>query len=127
MAGHLIRGFAALAALSGIPAVLLAEPALLADPTRPPSAAQMEAGVFGDAGSSRLSSIVLPKQGRASAVIDGQVVRVGERVGEATLRRVTETEAVLEGPEGIERLYLIPNVDKKMNATKAAVRRNKKE
>lgn len=98
---------------------------LLADPTRPPAAALMMGAGMGEAQGSRLSSIVLPKQGRATAVIDGQVVRLGERVGGARLLRLTESEAVLEGPEGVERLYLTPDVDKKMNATKAASRRKK--
>lgn len=102
-----------------------AEAELLADPTRPPAAALMVGGGMGESPGGRLSSIVLPKQGRATAVIDGQVVRLGERVGGARLLRLTESEAVLEGPEGVERLYLTPDVDKKMNANKAASRRKK--
>lgn len=99
-------------------------PAVLADPTLPPFgvASSMEGA---GAGSTGLRSVILPKKGPASAVIDGQLVPVGGRVGEARLVRVTETEAVLEGPEGVERLYLTPDVDKKMSVTKGAARRQK--
>lgn len=102
-------------------ALAAGEPPLLADPTQPP------AGVGGGFGATagRLSSIVLPKKGKASAVIDGQLTIVGGMVGEARLVRLSESEAVLEGPEGVERLFLTPDVDKKMNVTKAAARRKK--
>lgn len=99
-------------------------PAVLADPTLPPLG--MAGGMDGiGAGSTGLRSVILPKKGLASAVIDGQLVPVGGRVGEARLVLVTETEAVLEGPEGVERLYLTPDVDKKMSVTKGAARRQK--
>jgi MSHA biogenesis protein MshK len=69
--------------------------------------------------------VLTPKKGKPTAVIGGQVVPLGGFVGEARLVRLSETEAVLEGPEGIERLYLTPDVEKKMNVTKGASRRKK--
>lgn len=126
MAGDMIGrllGISCLVCFVG--ASIAADAELLADPTRPPSALQMMGGGSSEPFGSRLTSVVIPKQGRATAVIDGQVVRVGERVGNARLLRLTESEALLEGPEGIERLYLTPSVDKKMNETKAASRRKK--
>lgn len=93
----------------------------LADPTQPPAA---HMGDGADPGR-RLTSILLPKQGRPAAVIDGRVVPLGGTVGDARLTRVTEGEVVLDGPDGRERLYLTPDVSKKTTANQAAVRRNK--
>lgn len=109
---------AALAAAASVAA------APLADPTQPPSAAVYPGGVGSDGGR-RLTSVVLPNAGRPAAVIGGQLVPLGGKVGDARLVRVTENEAVLAGPDGRERLFLTPDVTKKMNVTKAAARRNK--
>lgn len=89
----------------------------LADPTRPAAAylpgGVAEAGVPTIAPLSRLTSVKLPHRGAVpSAVIDGQLVRLGERVGEDKLVKVNETSVVLEGKEGRETLYLIPDVTK---------------
>ena len=99
----------------------------LADPTRPPVMLGSEFSSGGDLMPSRLTSVVLPRQGggRPSAVIGGQVVQLGGLVGEARLVRVTESEALLEGPDGVERLYLTPDIEKKMNVNKAASRRKR--
>ena len=97
----------------------------LDDPTRPPAGIVGPDGSATASGSIGLTSVMLPKKGKAAAVIDGQVVELGGRVREARLVRVTETSAVLEGPDGIERLYLTPEVEKKMIVTKGAVKRQK--
>lgn len=109
-----------------VPSVTAAEMLLmLDDPTRPPAGVVGADGSVAAAGSIGLTSVFLPKKGRAAAVIDGQLVEVGGIVREARLVRLSETEAVLEGPEGIERLYLTPDVEKKMNVTRAASRRKR--
>lgn len=95
------------------------------DPTRPPAGVVGPDGAAAGSGSIGLSSVMLPKKGRAAAVIDGQVVEVGGRVRDARLVKVTETSAVLEGGDGIERLYLTPDVEKKIIVTKGAVKRQK--
>ena len=106
--------------------VLLALPAVaqpIDDPTRPP------AGIGPDgtaaAGGLGLTSVYLPKAGRAAAVIDGQLVSLGGTVRGAKLIAVSEDSVVLAGPEGRERLYLTPDVDKKMHENKAAARCHK--
>jgi MSHA biogenesis protein MshK len=38
-------------------------------------------------------------------------------LGEAKLIRLSEREAVLEGPDGVTHLYLTPNIEKQMIAT----------
>ena len=97
----------------------------LDDPTRPPAGVVGPDGNASTAGSVGLTSVMLPKKGKAAAVIDGQVVEIGGKVRDARLVRVSETSAVLEGPDGIERLYLTPDVEKKMIVTKGAVKRQK--
>lgn len=103
--------------LVAIPMLLLAgatafAQADLADPTRPP------AGLVAEATSSEavtgpvLQSVLIPRKGRAMAVIGGQPVRLGEMYGESRLIKLTEREAVLEGPGGVERLLLTPGIEK---------------
>ncbi|MDQ5879899.1 MAG: biosis protein MshK [Pseudomonadota bacterium] len=101
-------------------------PESLPDPTRPPAVvAGNDAGAVADISSSRLTSVVLPKNGRPAAVIEGQVVPLGGMVGGARLTRVTESGVVLEGPDGIERLFLTPDVEKKSSVTKRVAKRQK--
>ncbi|MBI2276220.1 MAG: hypothetical protein HYU74_02575 [Dechloromonas sp.] len=104
-------------------ALVLAAPALAQadDPTRPPAAwlapADSGSSAAGDAGGLRLQSVKVPQRGKAVAVISGKTVVVGERVGEATLIRVSEREAVLQGADGVTHLYLTPDVEKQMIVT----------
>lgn len=106
---------------------LATDPVLpLADPTQPPAAiVGLDGTVSMELANSGLTSVMVPKKGKPMAVIGGQLVPLGGMVGEARLVRLSETEAVLEGPEGIERLYLTPDVEKKMNVTRAASRRKR--
>lgn len=90
------------------------------DPTQPPAAWSSSSSdtVSPDDGNSmRLQSVMLPQRGRGVAVIGGVTVALGGRLGEAKLVRLSEREAVLEGPDGVTHLYLTPNVDKQMIVT----------
>lgn len=96
----------------------------LPDPTKPAPAfsSPVDTAATQGAAVSRLSSVMLPQRGgRANAVIDGQLLRVGEKLGEATLVRVTESTAILEGPAGRETLYLTPDVTKTPAVTKTPI------
>ena len=102
---------------AGLMAGLAAAPASaqspLADPTRPPAGYAQDGDAPAAAPSGPvLESVVLPKKGRPLAVIGGRLVRVGEYYGDSRLIRVTEREAVREGPAGIERLFLTPGIEK---------------
>jgi MSHA biogenesis protein MshK len=90
--------------------------AIAADPTRPPAAWQAEAPAAGlaESGVLRLQSVLQPQHGKPVAIIGGTTVALGGRLGEATLVRLTEREAVLQGPEGVTHLYLTPEVEKQM-------------
>ncbi|MDP2881521.1 MAG: hypothetical protein Q8N89_08075 [Azonexus sp.] len=93
-----------------------------ADPTRPPAAwltpVDDAARAAGDAaGGLRLQSVLMPQGGRPVAVIGGKTVALGGRVGGATLVRLNEREAVLQGADGVTHLYLTPDVEKQMIET----------
>lgn len=132
MAGDLMR-CAFLAVLSGWAMSAAAQTGgAMQDPTRPPAAYLSGAATGPVAVSvaplSRLTSVMLPKRGgRASAVIDGQILRVGDKLGEDQLRSVTESTAILEGPQGRETLYLIPDINKTPAASRFGARPSAKE
>lgn len=51
------------------------------------------------------------------ALIGGQEVKLGELYGDSRLIKLTEREAVLEGPSGVEHPMLTPGIEK-TNITK---------
>ncbi|MBU3910070.1 MAG: MSHA biogenesis protein MshK [Gammaproteobacteria bacterium] len=91
--------------------------AQLTDPTRPPTAISAAdpaaAAVFEASG---LQSVILRKHGKPAALINGEVVELGGKVGEAKLIRISEDSIVLRGPQGDETLRLIPAAEKKVGA-----------
>lgn len=96
-----------------------------ADPTRPPAnwMAPLDgasADGSGHADALRLQSVLMPHGGRPVAVIGGKTVVLGGKVGGATLIRLNEHEAVLQGADGVTRLYLTPDVQKQMIVMPAA-------
>lgn len=104
MAAGVSRRWLWLAMLLGTAAAARAD---LPDPTRPPArfaAPEAAAAAEGPV----LQSVLLPRQGRASAVIDGRRVSVGEQFDGARLTQVSESEAVLVGPAGRRVLRLTP-------------------
>jgi len=62
--------------------------------------------------------VLIPKKGKPLAIISGQQVGLGERYGESRLVKLSEREAVLDGPSGVERLQLTPDVEKTNIAAK---------
>lgn len=118
MADRLMRALPALLAL----ALPLAAGAQIADPTRPPVGVAETGDEAGAAAGPVLQSVLIPKNGRPLAVIDGHQIRLGERLGERRLVRLSEREAVLDGPLGIERLQLTPGVEKTNVVAKKATK-----
>lgn len=83
----------------------------LSDPTRPPAqlgAAPGEAAA--ETGAPQLQSVLLSRNpgGRAVAVISGQTARLGDRVGDAVLWRISAGEVVLKRGKRLETLRLFP-------------------
>ncbi len=57
--------------------------------------------------------VIKISQGRRSAVIDGHVVRVGDKVGDATVVSLSESAAVMKDAEGNRvTLRLLPQGEK---------------
>ncbi len=108
------------------PASSLRAGATLPDPMRPSgglaipgvAAPGRPARTQAEARPARLQSVLLGGAGAQAAVIDGTLLAVGDRLGEARLLRLTERSAVLIGPQGkTTTLLLIPGVDKRDAAT----------
>ena len=109
---HRLRQFAVLGMLWCTAMPLCAE-TLLADPTRPPPAFGAGASEnAGPASATVLQSVLIPRQGKAQAMIDGRRVRLGEMHGDSRLVVLDERGAVLEGPQGRLVLPLTPGVEK---------------
>ena len=104
-----------LAASSLFAATALAQP--LADPTRPPreGPAEQRQGEAAPA-PTRLQSVLI-SAGRSIAVIDGRAVRVGERVGDATLVSIAPSEVTLQRGAERQRLTLLPGAVEKKRVT----------
>lgn len=84
----------------------------LIDPTRPPTVAPTpQATAAAEPPGPELQSVLLAP-GRKIAVINGETVALGEKLGEATLVRVSETEVVLKHGREMRVLKLYPSVEK---------------
>jgi MSHA biogenesis protein MshK len=112
------------------PRLAAAEPAL-ADPTQPPglvqpaAAAPARAGVAAELAPAwpQLQSVQVSAQGGSSALIDGRVVRIGERVGEMTLVAIDADGILLRGKRYEQRLGLVPGIAKTPSARAPLVHR----
>lgn len=92
--------------------VQLAQAQQLNDPTRPPAAlwapAASEAAPRTPA-RPQLQSVLISNGGRRVAVIDGQVVRQGGKVGGAVVVEIRDTTVVLRHGKSLETLKLYPS------------------
>jgi MSHA biogenesis protein MshK len=111
--GLTVRGALLLLALgvSSAGQAALAQP--LADPTRPPNVSPMEPALGASPESTTRLQSVLISPTRKLAVIDGQTVRLGGRVGDATLVDISETQVVLQRHGESQTLKLHPAAEKK--------------
>ena len=97
--------------------------AQLADPTRPPPEAQLVAGVPAAPVRSgpQLQSVLNGNHGRQVAVIDGQALRVGDKINGATLVQVGKDQVVLQHGRVRQVLKLYPDA----SGANATVRRQR--
>lgn len=91
------------------------------DPTMPPKGYYVPPNgvIAGDQGDGEepatpraLQIVMRPHAARAFAVIDGHAVRLGARLEDKRLVRISETEVVLSGQSGRETLAMTPTVVK---------------
>ena len=93
-------------------AVAAAHAESLADPTRPPAALGASAA-DGAPEASGLQSIIRSNIGRPAAIINGEYVVLGGRVGDARLVKIGDDSVTLKTAAGTETLMLVPGVEKK--------------
>ena len=88
----------------------------LPDPTRPPGGLEAtNASVAVPSGP--MLQLIRTLDGNRTAVISGQVVRVGGFVNDAMVARIDEDRVVLRGPAGMVTLKLFPDVEKTPTAS----------
>ena len=80
-----------------------------ADPTRPPSAIEPASDPSGSRGAPLLESVLIAPDRRV-AVINGQQVTVGGKIGGGEVVRITESEVVIRSAERVETLKLFPEL-----------------
>lgn len=86
-----------------------------ADPTRPAIDTGISApGMAAAPAPAGLQSIIQRSSGKPAALINGVMVELGGKVGEARLVRVGDDFVVLRGAMGNEILRLTPDVEKKV-------------
>lgn len=114
-----------LARLALLAAVLLPPAAgaqALVDPTRPPDAPLAGngsgSGAIAARATPRLQSVLVASSGRRVAVIDGRTVRVGDRVGEASVAEIADTSVTLRRGKTIETIRLYPKAAEQNHAGK---------
>ena len=97
--------------------------AQLADPTRPPPEAHLVAGAQAAPVRSgpQLQSVLNGNHGRQVAVIDGQALRVGDKINGATLVQVGKDQVVLQHGRVRQVLKLYPDA----SAANGTVRRQR--
>ena len=102
-----------------------AEP--LADPTRPAGVAERPTGSAtrgASAGAApplwpQLQSVQVGAPGGSSALLDGRVVRVGERIGEVTVVAIDAQGVLLRAARYEQRIALVPGIVKTASASAA--------
>ena len=109
--------YAVLLLLLGVPMAGVQAQTVVADPTAPPAGFSASAMESMEVTGPVLQSVKIPKKGKPLALIGGQEVKLGELYGDSRLIKLTEREAGLEGPSGVEHLMLTPGIEK-TNITK---------
>lgn len=117
----------ALLAWGAAPAVWAALP----DPTRPaisldpePVAAETDAEATATTG---LQAVILRKGVPPVAVINGRTVRLGGEVGDARLIKLSESEAILQGPNGNVVLKMVKGVERRVHQPPKPIKSSKKK
>ena len=91
-----------------------AAPAYLPDPTRPPALLGPQANeAAATAAAPELQSVLISPRRRV-AVISGRAVQVGDKVGEARVARITDSEVVLRSGQDTQVLKLFPQIEKRV-------------
>ncbi|MDP2809826.1 MAG: hypothetical protein Q8O34_06715 [Rhodocyclaceae bacterium] len=96
------------------------------DPTRPAGALMTPeaAGGIAAPAESGVQTVILRRAGKSAAVINGQYVEVGGKLGDKRVVKISESEVVLKGEGGREVIKVTPAIEKvPARKTPAAKRR----
>ena len=94
------------------------------DPTRPPAALSAPEAADGAATRGPVLQSVKISRTERSAIIGGEMVRLGAKYGEARVVRITENEVVLRSAGGTEVLRMYPGVEIKPAVPASTVRQS---
>lgn len=120
----LMRGLVGLAACvfgSSLAAPVAAQDNLR-DPTRPPASLGVISPGMPTATSTLVLQSVLISPGRKVAVISGETVQVGDRLGDARVTKITEGEVVLVRDGQAQTLKLFPGIEKRQAKSGVSVK-----
>jgi len=98
------------------------------DPTRPAGAMMtpdVAGGVAAPAGSG-VQTVILRPGGKSAAVINGQYVEVGGKLGDKRVLKISESEVVLKGESGREVIKVTPAIEKVMTKKTANAKQRPK-
>lgn len=95
------------------------------DPTRPAGALATQGLVGGVVVpvESGVQTVILRPKGKSAAVIGGQYVEVGGKLGDKRVVKITESEVVLQGEGGREIMKVTPDIEKVPVKKKSAAKR----
>jgi len=83
------------------------------DPTRPAGALMTpETGSVAAPVESGVQTVILRPGGKSAAVINGQYVAVGDKLGDKRVVKISESEVVLKGESGREVIKVMPAIEK---------------
>lgn len=83
----------------------------MADPTRPPDSGDDRPAPT--AGNTLNLQSILISATRREAVINGQVVRAGGRIGQTKIVKISDNQVLVDGPRGMQVLRMFPGIDKR--------------
>ena len=94
------------------------------DPTRPPTsiASPVAEGAGPVEASGPVLQSILISPSRVVAIISGQSVKVGDRVGEAKVIKISDNEVTLRTGSDVKVLKLFSNVEKKLSPPRGGLR-----
>lgn len=119
MAQHLNGFLRVVSTLALCMVVLPCAAEALPDPTRPVDSGAAQTSASGADSGPVLQLIRISKNRKASAIIDGQSVQVGDSFGGARVVKISETQVVLKSGNVYNTLKLFPGVEKNPSNRKA--------
>jgi MSHA biogenesis protein MshK len=84
----------------------------MGDPTRPPNVTAGTDNAESEPAAYQLQSVLIAP-GRKVAIVNGETVHIGEKVGDAVVRNISESGVVLQYPDRSETLKLTGDIKRR--------------